>query len=109
MWFWAARGAEIEGSTRHGRWPFTGVLGVGFFDPNFSGKDFWCAEYVDCTANNAMMLSFTILEIFLYRVNVSGFRGESVENTVVAHLRGFRRNCFLTLIFPEKTFGVRHT
>ena len=106
MRFWAAGGAETEGSTRYGWWPFTGVLGVGFFDPNFFGKDFWCAEYVYCTANNAMMLLFAILEIFLYRVNVFGFRGGSVENTVAGHLRGFRSVFFLTTIFSEKTFGV---
>ncbi len=109
MRFWAARGAETEGSTRYGWWPFTGVLGVGFFDPNFSGKDFWYAEYVDCTADNAMMLSFTILDVFLYRVNVSGFGGESMENAVAGRLRGFRSVFFLTQIFPEKTFGVRNT
>ncbi len=109
MRFWAAGGAETEGSTRYGWWPFTGVLRVGFFGPNFSAKDFWCAEYVDCTANNAMMLSFTILEIFFYRVNVFGFRGESVENTVAGHLRGFRSNFFLTQCFSEKTFVVRNT
>ena len=109
MRFWAAGGAENEGSTRYGWWPFTGVLGVGFFDPNFSGKDFWCAEYVDYTANNAIMLSFAILDIFLHRVNASGFRGDGVENTVLGHLWGFRSDFFWTQIFSEKTFGVRNT
>ncbi len=66
MRFWVARGAEIEGLTRYGCWSFTGVLGVCFLDPNFSGKNFWCAGYVDYTANNAMVLSFAILDIFLH-------------------------------------------
>ena len=92
-----------------GSGPLTGFSEEFLFDPNFSGKDFWCAEYVDCTANNAMMLSFTILEIFLYRVNVFGFRGGGVENTIVGHLRGFRSVYFLTQIFSEKTFGLRNT
>ena len=65
------------GRGKHGSGPLTGFSEELLFDPNFSGKDFWYAEYVDCTANNAMMLSFTILDIFLHRVNVFGFRGEA--------------------------------
>ncbi len=53
-----------------------GFRGNFFLTPIFSGKDFWCAEYVDCTAKNAMMLSFTILEVILDRVNVFGLRGK---------------------------------
>jgi hypothetical protein len=56
---------------KHGSGPLTGFSECFLFDPNFSGKDFWCAEYVDCTAENAMMLSLKILEIFFRRVNVS--------------------------------------
>jgi hypothetical protein len=86
-----------------------GIRSVFFLTQVFAGKDFWCAEYVDCNAKNAMMFLFTISDIFLHRVNVSGFGGESVENTIAGHLRGFRSVFFLTQTFPEKTFGVRNT
>ncbi len=101
----------ISGGKRgkHGSGPPTGFSECFLFDPNFFGKDFWCAAYVDCAANNAIVFSFAILEIFLYRVNVFGFRGESVENTVAGHLRGFRSVFFMTPIFPEETLGVRNT
>ncbi len=59
--FWPRGGRKLKSQQGMGGGQYTGVLGVGFFDPNFSGKDFCCAEDVDCTANNAMMLLFTIL------------------------------------------------
>jgi hypothetical protein len=91
---------------KHGSGPLTGYSEELLFDPNFFGKDFWCAGYVDCAANNGMMLSFTILDIFLHRVNVFGFKGGERGKHGSGPLTGFSECLFFDPKFFRKKLLV---